>query len=243
LREALEKYRELFERSRDGSVGRELLEKLEKELEDADLPYIVRKIPQALQRSQEGIDRVNRIVRSMREFAHPGTGKKVLVNLNKTIESATTVSRNEWKYVADVELDFDKSLPQVPCLPGEFSQVIVNLVVNAAHAIADVVGDGANEKGSIAITTRQDGDRAEVRISDTGGGIPAAVREHIFDPFFTTKEVGRGTGQGLAISHDVVVNKLGGTITFTSVEGKGTTFVIRLPMEYDPDEIDQEDKQ
>ena len=166
----------------------------------------------------------------MKAFSHPGTGEKSLVDLNKAIESTITVARNEWKYVADVEKDLDSGLPNVPCLPGEFNQVILNIIVNAAHAIADVVGNGSEQKGVITVQTRKDGDWAELRISDTGSGIPEKARNRIFDPFFTTKEVGRGTGQGLAIARNVIVEKHAGTITFDTEMGKGTTFIIRLPI-------------
>ena len=136
--------------------------------------------------------------------------------------------RNEWKYVADLQTDFDPSLPLVSCLPGEFNQAILNIVVNAAHAIADRVG--RHGKGVIGVSTRLDGDGVEIRISDTGTGIPEAVRGRIFEPFFTTKEVGKGTGQGLAIARSVVVDKHQGEIFFETEMGQGTTFVLRLPL-------------
>jgi len=153
------------------------------------------------------------------------------VDLNHAIENTITVAKNEWKYVAEMETDFDPALPPVPCLPGELNQVILNMIINAAHAIADVMGDGSKGKGTIRITTRRDGNWAEIRISDTGTGIPEAIRDRIFDPFFTTKEVGKGTGQGLAIARSMIVDKHGGTIDFETQEGKGTTFIIRLPLE------------
>jgi signal transduction histidine kinase len=129
-----------------------------------------------------------------------------------------------------METDFDPNLPFVTCLPGDLNQVFLNMIVNSAHAIADVVGDGSHGKGTIRISTRHNGDWAEVRISDTGTGIPPDVISKIFDPFFTTKQVGKGTGQGLAISYNVVVEKHGGTIDVESEVGKGTTFIIRLPI-------------
>jgi signal transduction histidine kinase len=146
-----------------------------------------------------------------------------------------SVARNEWKYVADVETDLEDDLPLVPCFPGSFNQVILNLFVNAAHAIGDVVKDGSDGKGKITVTTREDNGWVEIRLGDTGCGIPEANRTKIFDPFFTTKEVGKGTGQGLSIAHSVIVEKHGGTIDFESEIGKGTTFIIRVPLEYEPE--------
>jgi signal transduction histidine kinase len=149
--------------------------------------------------------------------------------LNHAIDSTITVSRNEWKYVAELETDFDPALPLINCLPGELSQVILNLIVNAAHAIADVVREGGLEKGKITVQTKTLTDWAEILIHDTGAGIPEEIRTRIFDPFFTTKGIGKGTGQGLAIARSVVVDKHGGTIHFETEMGRGTTFIIRLP--------------
>jgi signal transduction histidine kinase len=167
----------------------------------------------------------------MKEFSHPGGREKTAVDINRAIENTVTVARNEWKYVAEMRTEFDEGLPPVPCLPGEFNQVILNMIINATHAIADIVGDGSNGKGQITVSTRSVDGWAEVRISDTGGGIPEEVRDRIFDPFFTTKEVGRGTGQGLTIARSVIVDKHGGTISFETETGKGTTFIVRLPLE------------
>ena len=139
-----------------------------------------------------------------------------------------TVAKNEWKYVADMVLELDRSLPPVFCLPGDFNQVILNILVNAAHAIASKV-KGTTEKGVITIRTEADGEFLKLSVSDTGSGIPEEHRRKIFDPFFTTKEVGKGTGQGLAITHNIVVAKHGGTIDFETEVGKGTTFVVRVP--------------
>jgi signal transduction histidine kinase len=199
-------------------------------LHKADVDYLVEEVPKAIEQSLEGLSRVGRIVGAMKEFSHPSTQTKQLVDLNRAIETTITVSRNEWKYVADVVTDFDANLPPVPCLPGDFNQAILNILINATHAIADAVGKDGGRKGTITITTRADGDWAEVRISDTGTGIPENIRQNIFEPFFTTKEVGRGTGQGLSIARSVVVEKHGGTLTFETEVGKGTTFIIRLPL-------------
>lgn len=199
--------------------------------EEIDIAYLLDEIPKAIAQTLEGVERVASIVKAMKEFSHPGAEEKTLLDLNKAIESTVTVTRNEWKYVSEVELDLDPDLPMVPVLPGEFNQVVLNLLVNAAHAIADVVEQGSGEKGKITISTRRKGDWVEVRMTDTGTGIPENIRERIFDPFFTTKEVGKGTGQGLAIAYSTVIDKHGGTLTFESEMGKGTIFCIRLPLQ------------
>jgi len=198
-------------------------------LGDADFDYLKEEIPRALNQSLEGVDRVAKIVRAMKEFSHPAR-EKTATDLNRAIQSTITVASNEWKYVAEVEMDLDANLPQVHCSPAEFNQVVLNMIVNAAHAIGDVVGDGGKGKGKIKVKTRPDGEWAVVEISDSGCGMPPHIQQRIFDPFFTTKEVGKGTGQGLAIAHNVVVDKHGGTIKVVSSPGRGTTFVIRLPI-------------
>src|SRR5688572_12825209 len=180
-------------------------------LADADFDYLKEEIPRALNQSLEGVDRVAKIVRAMKEFSHPAR-EKTATDLNRAIQSTITVASNEWKYVAEVDMDLDTNLPAVHCSPAEFNQVVLNIVVNAAHAIGDVVGDGARGKGKIRVKTRPEGDWAVVEISDTGCGMPPHIQQRIFDPFFTTKEVGKGTGQGLAIAHNVVVDKHGGSI-------------------------------
>ena len=141
------------------------------------------------------------------------------------------VARNEWKYVAEVETDLDAGLPLVSCLPDEFNQVLLNLIINAAHAIGEVVGSDGCRKGVITLSTHLTGDGVEIRVQDTGTGIPEKIKARIFDPFFTTKQVGKGTGQGLAIAHSVIVDKHGGTISFETEVDRGTTFIIRLPLE------------
>jgi two-component system, NtrC family, sensor kinase len=209
---------------------------IEQALGELDVEFLKKETPKAIEQSLEGVDRVAKIVRSMKEFSHPGGSDKQPADLNKAIESTVTVSRNEWKYVAEMSLELDASLPPVPCLLGDFNQVVLNIIINAAHAITDVVGKDSGKKGTITISTRIDGDWAEVRISDTGGGIPEEIRRKVFDPFFTTKEVGKGTGQGLAIARNVVVQEHGGTIDVESHVGQGTTFTIRLPIEQEPKE-------
>ena len=192
--------------------------------EAIDLPYLVAKLPEALARAAEGTQRVARIVRSMKIFAHPPRAEMAPVDLNLAIESTLTVARNEYRYVADAELVLG-DLPKVTCHAGEINQVLLNLIVNAAHAIGET-----KLRGTIRVSSQRVGDDAVIEIADTGTGIPDAVRDHVFEPFFTTKEVGRGTGQGLAIARSVVVDKHRGSLTFEPRSGGGTTFRIRIPI-------------
>jgi signal transduction histidine kinase len=226
----LRQYEKLLASAKTEALLPKLVEETEAAVARADLDYLMAEIPKAVAQSLQGVERVTKIVRAMKDFSHPGTDEKTPVDLNKAIESTITVARNEWKYVAEMVAEFDSTLPPVPCLPGEFNQVILNLIVNAAHTIADVVGDGGKGKGTITVSTRRAANWAEIRIRDTGAGIPEKVRDRIFEPFFTTKGVGKGTGQGLAIARSVVVDKHGGTIAFETDTGRGTTFIIRLPM-------------
>jgi len=206
----------------------ELVQRIEELEEDADLEFIVEEIPKACKRALDGTERVASIVRAMKNFAHPGTGEMSMVDINQALENTIVVSKNEWKYVADIVQDFN-SVPMVKCLPGDINQVLLNTVVNAAHAIGDVVGD-SNDKGTITLSTAASDHDLIIRIADTGTGIPENIREKVFDPFFTTKEVGKGSGQGLAIVHDIIVERHGGTIDIESEVGKGTTFIITLPL-------------
>jgi signal transduction histidine kinase len=224
------KLEQLLQAARQHNLTDELVTEVEAAVQQVDIGYLTEEVPKAIGQSLEGIERVASIVRAMKEFSHPGNGQKQAIDLNRAIQSTLTVSRNEWKYVAELVTDFAPNLPLVPCLPGDFNQVILNLVVNAAQAIADVVGDGSAGKGTLKVSTHRDGDSVEIRVEDTGGGIPEDVREKIFDPFFTTKEVGKGTGQGLTIAHSIVGEKHHGTITFETEVGRGTTFIVRLPI-------------
>jgi PAS domain S-box-containing protein len=195
----------------------------------ADLPYLVTEVPKAIGQTLEGVRHVARIVKAMREFAHPGGDEKTAVDLNHAIQNVVTVTRNEWKYIADVTTDLEPQLPPVHGQPGELNQVFLNLLMNSVHAI-QAAGSGHQNKGQITLSTRQSGGMIEVRVTDTGCGIPEAIQRRVFDPFFTTKPVGKGTGQGLAITHAVVVTRHNGAITFESQVGRGTTFIVRLPI-------------
>ena len=195
----------------------------------ADLDYVMENAPLAIESSIQGLARIAVIVRSMKEFAHPDQAEKQFADLNQAIRSTLVIAHNEYKFIAEVDTHFG-DLPPVPCFLGEINQVILNLLVNASHAISDVVKDSGG-LGKLTVRTRLDGDAVEISISDSGTGIPESARDRIFDPFFTTKEVGKGTGQGLAIARSVIVNKHGGTLRFETECGKGTTFFIRLPID------------
>lgn len=227
----LDEYESLLDKCLQKNVTDADIEKVKRESDKADVEYLKEEVPKAIKQSLEGIERIIKIVQSMKDFAHPGSQEKKSVDLNRSIESTITVASNEWKYIAEMQTDFDPTLPPVSCLVSEFNQVVLNIIVNAVHAISDVIGKDGSQKGLIKISTRQtEDDWVEVRISDSGSGIEEKHRTRIFDPFYTTKEVGKGTGQGLGIAHRVIVEKHGGTINFETEVGRGTTFIIRLPM-------------
>jgi PAS domain S-box-containing protein len=215
---------------RTTAVPHDLPEEQPAAAQTPDVDFLLGEIPAAIAQSLEGVDRVAKIVRSMKEFSHPDGGEKQAIDLNRAIESTLTISRNEWKYVAEATTDFDPDLPPVTCLPGDLNQVLLNLIVNAAHAIEAKLGENADQKGMVTVRTRQDGDWVEIEVQDTGSGIADAIRSKVFDRFFTTKKMGRGTGQGLAIARAIVVERHGGTITFDTEVGRGTVFKIRLPI-------------
>jgi PAS domain S-box-containing protein len=231
LVEACNLYKESIKAAKSGSLNGERIKDIEKSFAELDIGYLEEEVPQAIRQTLKGIDRITHIVQAMKIFAHPGGGEKEPVDINKEIEKTIIITRNEWKYVAELITDFDAALPTVSCHRAEFNQVILNLIVNAAHAIADANGDHSSERGTIKISSALDGNWAEVRISDTGHGIPEEIRHRIFDLFFTTKEPGRGTGQGLAIAHSVIVDKHRGKIDIETGKDRGTTFVIRLPLD------------
>lgn len=195
---------------------------------ESDLDYLVDQLPKALERALDGTSRVATIVRSMRAFAHPDATEPQAIDLNEAVRSTLVVARSEYKNVAEVVIDC-AVLPPVTCWVGDLNQVVLNLVVNASHAIADKVAS-SGERGTIRVATELAGTDVIVSISDDGTGIPAAIRDRIFDPFFTTKGVGGGTGQGLALARSIVVDKHHGSLTFDTVMGEGTTFHIQIPV-------------
>jgi PAS domain S-box-containing protein len=242
LKEAFDGYRKLVSQYQraikvlDEAGGHEaLVGEIRAMEEEIDLAYLDANAPSSFESCQDGIARISTIVRAMKEFAHPDRKEKVPANLNQALLTTLAIAKNEYKYVADVTTDLG-DLPPVLCHVGDLNQVFLNLIVNASHAIGDVVGkDGS--KGRIRITSLQEGRLARIDIADTGAGIPEAIRARIFEPFFTTKVAGKGTGQGLAIARSIIVTKHGGSLTFESEVGKGTTFTIRLPIEESSEDV------
>lgn len=230
LLDLLGQYQRLADASRSRTVDSACLDDLASSIKKVKLDYLLEQIPEAMADSLEGLERVTKIVRAMKDFSHPSQDKMASADLNKAVESTVTVARNEWKYVADMTLNLAPDLPPVTCKGGDINQVILNLVVNAAHAIK-AAGKGESAKGLITITTRQCDDTVEIRVGDTGTGIAPEHRDKVFDHFFTTKPVGEGTGQGLSFARRVIVEQHGGSLTFETEVGVGTTFIIRLPIQ------------
>ncbi|HEY4180334.1 MAG TPA: ATP-binding protein [Kofleriaceae bacterium] len=217
----------LIEKALECAHCRPVAEVLQEKSEAADMEFLTAETPPAFARAKDGLMRVATIVRSMNQFAHADRDEMLSVELNSSIASTLAIANNEYKYVAELETDFEE-LPLVTCYGGEINQVVLNLVVNAAHAISDAV-QGTDKRGKITVRTRSTTRNITVSISDTGGGIPDAIGDRIFDPFFTTKEVGHGTGQGLALAR-AVVQRHQGSLEYESLAGVGTTFHLRIPI-------------
>jgi len=228
----IEAYRGVAGELKTNDAHADLVGRIEEAEAAADLSYLAEMVPKAIDSAQEGIGRVRKIVAAMKAFSHPGRAEKSPEDLNDAIECTATISANVWKHVAVMEKALDPELPKVNCLLGEVNQVILNLIVNAAHAIADAQAKNGtgDQLGVIRIETGIKEGFAEIRVSDTGCGIPEAVRHRLFEPFFTTKEVGRGTGQGLTLSRSIIVDRHSGYINFVTETGKGTTFVVGIPL-------------
>jgi signal transduction histidine kinase len=226
----LDDYERFLEAAKNHQVTDELIAEAEAKIRQTDLDYLTAEIPQAIRQSLNGVEHVAGIVGAMKEFSHPEAHEKQPVDINHVIENTIMLCSNEWKYVAEIVTDFDDRLPPVECQPSDVNRVILNLLINAAHATAQATHDGADGKRDIVIRTRCNGPWAEIRVEDSGVGIPPEIRDRVFDLFFTTKEVGKGTGQGLSIAQAIVVENYGGTIDFESEVGRGTTFIVRLPI-------------
>lgn len=229
LRELLAKYQQSLAALVAASGHDSLARELRQAEETADIEFVKESAPLAFDGALEGISRISRLVGAMKEFAHPDRRDKSAADLNRALNATLTLAANEYKYVAEVETDLAE-IPPVMCHLGELNQVFLNLIVNAAHAIADAVGSSGGGKGCIRVRTAHEDGRVRIEIADTGCGIPEGIRERVFDPFFTTKPVGQGSGQGLAIARSIVVDKHGGTLTFESEVDRGTKFTILLPV-------------
>jgi signal transduction histidine kinase len=223
-------YIKLVEFNNTGMFSLEQLDAIEKSRKEKEFDYLADEIPEAINQSLEGIDRVNKIVQALKEFSHPGSDEKRPSDINRAINTTLNVSRNEWKYLAEMVTSLDMTLPLVPCYLNDFNQVMLNLIINAVHSIKEKAEINKGISGTISITTKLRGKWVEISVSDTGRGIPESIQQNIFDPFFTTKDVGKGTGQGLAIVHALIVKKHQGTIEFESEVGIGTTFRFQLPL-------------
>ncbi len=224
----LEQYRqELHGQSETASAGG-MLDRLQAAEEAAELAFLRSEMPRAFERSLDGVARVAKIVRAMKEFSFPDAHEHSYANINQALETTLVVAHNEYKLLARIEAQFGE-LPEVKCNISELNQVFLNLIVNAAHAIQESGKDALG--GVIAIRTSLSGDLVEVAIGDNGCGVAPDIANKIFDPFFTTKEVGRGTGQGLSIARATVVTRHGGTLSFETGVGRGTTFFVRLPVQ------------
>ena len=226
----LKAYDALLAAAETGTITPEILAAARTAHNAASPDYLCTEIPKAIKDTLDGVARTTKIVRAMKTFSHPGAGEKRPVDLREAIESTLTISRSEWRHVAEVVTEFDADLPAVPLLAAEFNQALLNLIVNATHAIADAVGDARQGKGTITVSARRDGEWAEVRVRDTGTGIPEKVQMRIFEPFFTTKPMGKGTGQGLTITRSVIVDQHRGTLDFETAAGQGTVFIMRVPL-------------
>lgn len=226
----LDIYQRGFEISGDKNEFNKIRINAEEQSGAINLPFLIEEVPKALDQTLEGVNRISVIVQSMKAFSHPGSGTMILTDINRAIENTINVSRNEWKYHCDLNFIPDSEIPMIPCLESEFNQVILNLIVNAADAIKDSGRNSAEEKGLITIETSLDENYIKISIKDNGPGIPEEIQNRVFDPFFTTKEVGKGTGQGLPISHTIIVEKHKGLFYFETEPGKGTSFIIKLPV-------------
>jgi PAS domain S-box-containing protein len=210
-----------------GAAANEVQQRMAVAEQAADMEFVTEEMPKAFERTLDGVDRVTKIVRAMKEFSHPDVEEQSTADINHALESTLIVAKNEYKYAADIETQFAE-LPPVMCNIGELNQVFLNLLINASHAISDAGKEAGS--GKISVSTQHKGDMIEVVFADNGCGIPKQHLDKVFDPFFTTKEVGRGTGQGLAITRSIIVDKHRGSVQVDSKVGVGTRFVLQLPV-------------
>lgn len=227
LNRLIDQFFKLLDAAKQRGLDRALVRETEAVIDDVDVDFIRQEFPAAIDQTLDGVKKIRDIVKAMKFFSHPGDQTHQTVTLNRNIETAVLISKNEWKYTADVILDLDPDLPEIACNPSEINQVLLNLIINASHAVAEMAKK--EKKGRIRVTSRGLDDRIEITIQDNGHGIPGDIRDKIFDPFFTTKPAGQGTGQGLSIARTIIESRHGGTLGFTSNAGNGTTFVLGFP--------------
>jgi signal transduction histidine kinase len=223
----LDVHKKLSDEAKVQNVLMNLVDVCENKFDEKDVEFLREETIQAAEQSIIGVKQVADIVLAMKEFSHPTPRDAAPVDLNRVLERCSVVCKSEWRQVAELVCDFDENLPSVVGQEGALNQAILNLIVNAAHAIQY---KGPN-KGTIVLRTGFDKENVRLEIEDSGTGIPENIRDRIFEPFFTTKEAGRGTGQGLALVHDIVVNKHGGRIELESTIGVGTKLIVMLPIE------------
>ncbi|NLF52427.1 MAG: PAS domain S-box protein, partial [Leptolinea sp.] len=235
LQKSISRFSEMVEAchllENDQPVRQDCVDHLLEIKKQTKIEHYIKESPVAVQEALDGVERVRKIVLAMREFSHPSEKEKKLADINHGIETTVVISRNEWKYSVELETDLDPELPPVFCQIDEINQVILNMIINSVHAIEEVIPPGSDQKGKINISTKKAGDHVIIKIRDSGKGIPEEIKQRIFDPFFTTKGVGKGTGQGLSLAHQIIIKKHHGTINVDSAVGTGTTFTIDLPIE------------
>ncbi len=230
--ETLAAYQKVVEEHVEKPLTQDELEQIAGLVLRNKISFFADEVPNAIQEALDGIERVRKIVLAIREFSHPSDKEKKFADVNHGIETTILISKNTWKYCADLETDLDAGLPKIYCQIDEINQVVLNLIVNAAQAIQEKKEKPAVQKGKIIISTRKREDKVEITIQDSGNGIPPEIRARIFDPFFTTKGIGKGTGQGLSMAHNIIVQKHHGMIGVDSEVGQGTTFTIELPIDH-----------
>ena len=221
------KYRDILSETSKENLS-EIAEKLESVDKELEIDSLLDEVPKAFSQTSDGVLRIAEIVSSMKSFAHPG-GHKKKVNLKELISTVVTVATNEWKYSAKVTTNIPDKFPEVYLYPGEFNQVILNLIVNATDAIKDAIQEKKFERGEITISAEQEDNKIKIIIADNALGIPEGIKTKIFDPFFTTKDVGKGTGQGLTLAHNLIAKKHSGSLHFETEQGIGTKFIVTIP--------------
>jgi two-component system NtrC family sensor kinase len=210
-------------------IAPQVIGECERELNRGRLGFLREQAPTAIEQTLAGIDQVRSIVQALKEFSHPGEEEPVDVDVNRLVEMARTVTRNTWRYVAELKLELCDNPRAVAGYPQELGQVLINLIVNAAHAVEERnAGASKPTLGKITIRTRSTPEHVEIQIADDGQGIPEAIRDRIMAPYFTTKPAGKGTGQGLSLARRIIVDQHGGRLFFESQVGVGTTFYIVL---------------